>query len=944
MTSQSYAEEVSNSIVKQLKQGTAPWVQTWNPGQTFRPYNAFTGSDYKGMNALWLMSVAEKKGYQDNRWLTFRQASSLDAKVMRGEKSTTIQYWKWADQQDRLDENGKPVRDEAGNTVKKTVALIQPRVFYAKVFNADQVNGLEKEQPKVLLSEPERHNQAEKLLEASKANIIYQSGNRAFYRPSTDTITLPQRTQFPTADRFYATAFHELGHWSGHESRLNRDLAHPFGSQGYAREELRAEIASLMLGDQLEIGHDPGQHAAYIDSWIHALESDHREIFRAAADAEKIVHYVAPPELELSQSLEAEEPSIENNRIDSIQTPAISPELSVGDQPENQENNTAEQSHSDKESETVELPTEEKPWESPIPLPKGVLKDGESHFKMHDNGRIRATSEGVFIDKVSDAAIIAGMVLAMETYPGNAILVEGPLEFKQKAAELAARHGIPITFSDNNLNEHLQANLPTAFKVGEALEKSQVISREAKAPVQPLTQEVMPSMTQPGQTQDASTTTDTEPMVLSERSNESLPSTSPPVEKTFLAVPYSEKEEAKNLGAKWDKQAKSWYVQATADMAAFSKWIPTPSQPFAELSNESHQQAFAQTLADAGFKLNGLAQMDGKIHRVAIQGDKPGQQSGAYVGFLDGHPAGYFNNHKTGEKVNWKFQGATQKITEQDRVRLLAESAQHRQEREKALAQLHSETARMVEEHWNAGQPVTSHPYLEQKGVAAHGLRIDTAGTLTLPKDDPKGQRWSKPGNLLIPIRDIEGNFMAALSIDENGEKRLPKGSQKLAGHHVIGDPGQGDMLLFAEGYATAATLHELTGKPVVATFDSGNMPVVTEAYRAKYPEKLLVIAGDNDHTQSIKDNAGLRKAQEAAQKVDGHLLIPKFEKGVPGSDWNDMVKLRGKESVTATLHTGISLAAAKQKAQAQIQQSKLMEIVKEAEVPRKQRSLSLSR
>ncbi|WP_256562624.1 zincin-like metallopeptidase domain-containing protein, partial [Pseudomonas sp. HMSC066A08] len=109
---------------------------------------------------------------------------------------------------------------------------------------------------------------------------------------STDSITLPERNQFPTADNYYATALHELGHWTGHPSRLDRDLAHPFGSEGYAREELRAEIASLMLGERLEIGHDPGQHAAYVGSWIKALKEDPKEIFRAASDAERISGYV----------------------------------------------------------------------------------------------------------------------------------------------------------------------------------------------------------------------------------------------------------------------------------------------------------------------------------------------------------------------------------------------------------------------------------------------------------------------------------------------------------------------------------------------------------------------------------------------------------------------------------------------------------------------------
>ncbi len=111
---------------------------------------------------------------------------------------------------------------------------------------------------------------------------------------------MPSKGQFDTADNYLATALHELAHASGHPSRLNRDLAHPFGSEGYAKEELRAEIASLMIGDQLGIGHDPGQHAAYVKSWVKVLEEDPKEILRAARDADKISGYVLGLEKERS--------------------------------------------------------------------------------------------------------------------------------------------------------------------------------------------------------------------------------------------------------------------------------------------------------------------------------------------------------------------------------------------------------------------------------------------------------------------------------------------------------------------------------------------------------------------------------------------------------------------------------------------------------------------
>ena len=283
-----YARRVADALIEQLRQGTAPWQQPWEPGQQFLPYNPTTGSPYRGMNAMWLLAAGQEQGYADPRWMTYKQAQSVDAQVRKGEKGTAIQYWKWRGDEPVRAEDGRPVVGENGKPVTRTVDYDRPRVFTAIVFNAAQIDGLAPEPDRKATPEWERHARAEAILTNSGAEIRHQHGNAAYYEPRADRITLPERAQFPAADRYYATALHELGHWTGHESRLNRDLAHPFGSEGYAREELRAEIASLMVGGQLELGHDVGQHAAYVDHWIKALQDDPREIFRAAADAEKI--------------------------------------------------------------------------------------------------------------------------------------------------------------------------------------------------------------------------------------------------------------------------------------------------------------------------------------------------------------------------------------------------------------------------------------------------------------------------------------------------------------------------------------------------------------------------------------------------------------------------------------------------------------------------------
>ncbi|KKY03935.1 hypothetical protein NY96_25970 [Xanthomonas citri pv. fuscans] len=284
-----FHEQVAERLIEQLQAGTAPWQKPWQPGVpgSMLPLNPTTGKRYKGINAIQLMA----QGYGDQRWMTYKQAAAEGAHVRRGEKGTPIQYWKFSDEQTRIDERtGKPVLDAKGEPVKDTVQLERPRVFFATVFNAEQIDGLPPmERGERAWNAVER---AEHILAASGAQIRHGEQDRAFYRPATDSVHLPHKNQFPTADNYYATALHELGHWTGHPSRLDRDLAHPFGSEGYAKEELRAEIASMILGDELGIGHDPAQHVAYVGSWIKALQEDPLEIFRAAADAEKIQGYV----------------------------------------------------------------------------------------------------------------------------------------------------------------------------------------------------------------------------------------------------------------------------------------------------------------------------------------------------------------------------------------------------------------------------------------------------------------------------------------------------------------------------------------------------------------------------------------------------------------------------------------------------------------------------
>lgn len=298
-------EQVATALIEKLEKGTAPWQKPWNSSSTdFNlPYNALTGNRYKGINIFSLLNA----GREDPRWLTFKQADAKGWQINKGEKGTLVQFVKTHDLVPKLDENGKKVLDENGKSIKVRTPLERAIVTAAWVFNAEQISGIPKLeiQPQI---KPEWDPivRAEDLVLLSGAVVNHRKGDEAYYSLRSDSITMPLKEQFTTPDRYYATLLHELGHWTGHENRLNRSLFNRFGSENYAREELRAEIASMLIGDEFKIGHDPGQHAAYVKGWIEILKNNPYEIHAAATDAERIFGYLLDFERkrELNQNID----------------------------------------------------------------------------------------------------------------------------------------------------------------------------------------------------------------------------------------------------------------------------------------------------------------------------------------------------------------------------------------------------------------------------------------------------------------------------------------------------------------------------------------------------------------------------------------------------------------------------------------------------------------
>lgn len=834
-----YYELVAEKLIAQLEQGTAPWQRPWTAGANdYLPVNPKTGNRYKGINSIHLLV----EGRDDPRWMTYNQAQELGGQVRKGEKGTGITYWKFTEEQPKK-EHGNPVLDAEGNQVKETVRLERPRAFFAVVFNAEQIDGLPALEKKELSWDP--IERAEKILTNSGADISHHQQGKAYYRPLADTIHLPNKELFPTASNYYATALHELGHWTGHSSRLDRDIRHPFGSEGYAKEELRAEISSLMLGGELGIGHDPEQHVAYVGSWIKVLQEDPMEIMRAAAAAEKIQKYVLGLE----------------HQQDQDQTQVNNEQNKVLVEPQSQETNQG----------------------------ANVLKENTSTLEQRGY---------VFSDPGTDNLGKVG---------GEVVVID------------------PGAVSPKETKERIDLNVP--FK-----EKNEAKALGAKWDREQSTWYVPPGVDpEPFAKWHASakSNADSEDKAVDVKAE---PVKAAKTERQYLAVPYEDRDIAKTAGAFWDKQAKSWYVGLNGDMLVLSKFLPQ-NVKIEQAPAMRPEEEFAEVLRSMGCIVTGDHPiMDGKKHRILVEDDKSKSHNmgaGFYIAHLDGRPNGYVMNNRTQVSTKWVAKGYS--LDAAEKAQLAETAAIKLREREAAAAARAKEVAGAVSELLAVAPAAPAdHNYLLKKQASPGDLRIVPENTKDLPANtlimigadwkESKTLREDNPdklvftaGDLLLAGHDINGNITTVQSIQQNGSKCYVKDSHKSGSFHVVGGlEALADVpaIVIHEGYATGDSLSQGLGFATVTAFDSNNLKGVAVALHEKFPDKPIVIAGDDDLNQELKNpnkkNPGKIKAMEAAEAVGGKAIFPIFAPGEQEnspkdfSDFNDLAtnSVLGKEGV----------------------------------------------
>ncbi|MCS5456913.1 DUF5710 domain-containing protein [Enterobacter asburiae] len=374
--------------------------------------------------------------------------------------------------------------------------------------------------------------------------------------------------------------------------------------------------------------------------------------------------------------------------------------------------------------------------------------------------------------------------------------------------------------------------------------------------------------------------------------------------RTYLAITKEAKKEALRAAGRlpdgdyaleYDRSQKVWFAKAEADLEKVKAWLPeniVTGQSNTVTENLSPAEEFAQKLEDAGFILpdNGLPEMDGKRHRVATEGDKPGTKSGIYQGYLDGRPAGWYQNHRSSEgKVNWTSTG-TYQYDPVEAIKQRALAAQKRWDREIKAHDDYARIAKTLSSQWSKMPDAPdTHAYLARKGVTASaGVKLD------------------KYDNLVIPLRNTDNELRSLQYIKPDGTKNLKKGAEKTGNYFVVGGELNPQVpLLYAEGYATAASLHQATGMPVIMTVDAGNMVTVSRKLSELYPDSAHIILGEDDFTKD--DNKGLNKAREAAEAIGGTYIIPQFTESERAlafagagsfSDFNDIHASRGIDAV----------------------------------------------
>lgn len=1018
---------LSKQIAEQITRGTASFLTAHENERIDLPYNPVTGKNYTAANNM----VLSAKGYADSRWLTYDQAAEQGYQVKKGEKATEIAYYHYVDY----------------NTKEK---LDKPKIQTVKLFNAQQLIGIEK-MPSRTSSKEEALAKVQSIFENSQVKIVNNQKNKDFYLFRDDTIYMRSKDAYKDDLAYSSAVLHQFCLWAAcGENRLNYGTV-PFGTEAFARQKLRAEISTYMLCKEIGLPFEP-EGEQFAVQWSQIIEKHPFEILNAAKDAEKIKGFVMEFDktLEKTQELEQESPQKERRYIEPNEYTDYFTITEYGPGGTHRFNcydiSQLHAAFEKKGNELVDVDRYIAQLQDSI-----EMNDGDDELVTFFTQRLAevelAVKENQYTYVVenttysSDLAFLYGNtyeeLINSISSNGDALhmldvqgwnvepkcdkdvyltVPENHIEMVQKlGAEFDEEENRWYVPKDTDLipfdhwmyeevevkhEQQLQNENAAAVQVEQTHGQNQEMHREEPAKEQPKQLKLSVSYADkdeikalgakwskqeqswyvlegtdlqpfykwlpkekkvelimasrdyldvPREEKDEAKAlgakwdkyqkawyvekgTDLEPFAkwnkldLTERNisqtaeqtpkeqavsqtaepkqeqteKEVSAEQNPAQDKTFIAVPYDERKEAKALGAKWDAENKSWYVEKGADLNKFKEWLVDENTVVpAKQEAVSPEIEFAEHCRANGLDVD-TPIMDGQIHRVPLIG-KPGGKDGAYCGYLDGVPSGWSQNYVTGEKS--KFVSSGVQLTEEEKAKQRAEHARKLQEREAKRQRDYDVAANNAKRVLNNSfEADKSHAYLQEKGIK------------------PYIARQNNYNQLVVPVQNIHGDIRGVQFIEENGSKKFLSGIEKKGNFALLSEEAKDvSKALVCEGFATGASLHEATKLPVVVAFDAGNLEEVSKALAEKYKGIEITVCADND--QYKDNNVGLECAKKAALAVNGKLAVPQFTKEEQArklTDFNDLHKAEGLEAVTRQISQARSLTQ-KQSKQSQL-------------------------
>lgn len=934
---QRFTDDFISEIIEAVRNNTAPWQQSW-PSGLIAPYNAVKGNTYSGRNAVRLFFQGLRRGYTDPRWATAHQIKEMQGHIRKGEKGTGILYY------------GQRIVIEDDGT-EKMLGVV--RHYY--VFNIEQTNLPVLQREALREVTPDLPAFAE-LLTIHNPRM---APGEPMYDPNTDTIRMLDKGAFTNDGEYYSAFFHEMGHWTGHESRLNRDLTHPFGTPGYAREELVAELSSFMLSLEHGLPFSPKQSHAYLQGWAERtgqeLEDALRQGFKDATAAKNFIDApLRERQQEREQQVELATPLTSRDEAETAPEKgrAVQTETTQEYQPKHGDVVRTYYTRTGKIGAEVRISIshhETRPICYHYIGKWGAASGVTPEELSKEDAKWRTTRRGITIVDGPAAAIAFGN--ASLTITANEKNTERKVSSATTAAEQSAATAAP------EAEQAASAAEQSAETAAPEAEQAAPAAEQFAEPVTPETEQAAPAAEQSAEAaapeveqaapaahkpdvRETSATTMTSKTsksaddavvqaYVAERfdklfrrayDEQAMVAEVMETRRVYLAVSWDERHEAKALGAKWDKKNSCWYALNKSLLPPLQKFNRQPGDYQRAGSGDSLEDLRAMA-ASMGLDVERFDTTPNVWHRVPVEGRRT-TIDGAYKIWrnADGVTGATVKNLVTGETRTWSDRGARRDPVP-DIVQRAAQL--NREEQIQAQDQVRAQLNIMRGQDALAAYKMLpdargDEPYFARKHMtSSHGIKRLEDGTMVIPLIN--GERV---GAWADTPKDRYLGLVSLQTIAPDGTKMLMKQAAKSGAYFPIGSPAARAVpthIVLAEGIATAEAAHQILAGGdrrvlAVAAIDAGNLVHVASTLQHMFPAAKKIIAVDNDlgTEQKHGKNSGIVAARAVAAKHPEYTLaIPEPIDG-KNTDWNDVLVQKGRSSARMAFGAALGIVGKK--------------------------------